>query len=77
MKLVFAVCALTMCIWLTHNNYLVKISKLEKNIIAEKRIIEDLKKELNEKQLEYEKAIDLKKMEVEMREKNIWKLQKK
>lgn len=69
MKLILAVISITIIIWLTHNNYLVKVSKLEKAIITEKKNLEDLKKELNEKQNEYDKAADLKKLELEMREK--------
>lgn len=69
MKLVAGVILITIAIWLTHNSYLVKISKLEKAVIAERKNLEDLKKDLNEKQLEYDKAVDLKKLELEMREK--------
>ncbi len=72
MKLVAGVILITIAIWLTHNSYLVKISKLEKAVIAERKNLEDLKKDLNEKQLEYDKAAkaaDLKKLELEMREK--------
>lgn len=69
MKLVAGVILITIVIWLTHNSYLVKISKLEKAVIAERKNLEDLKKDLNEKQLEYDKAADLKKLELEMREK--------
>ena len=69
MKLVAGVILITIAIWLTHNSYLVKISKLEKSVIAERKNLEDLKKDLNEKQLEYDKAADLKKLELEMREK--------
>lgn len=69
MKLVAGVILITIAIWLTHNSYLVKISKLEKAVIAERKNLEDLKKDLNEKQLEYNKAADLKKLELEMREK--------
>ncbi|WP_427041240.1 hypothetical protein HUW86_04745 [Fusobacterium sp. SB021] len=60
MKLVAGVILITIAIWLTHNSYLVKISKLEKAVIAERKNLEDLKKDLNEKQLEYDKAADLK-----------------
>lgn len=69
MKLAAGVIFITIAIWLTHNSYLVKISKLEKAVIAERKNLEDLKKDLNEKQLEYDKAADLKKLELEMREK--------
>ncbi len=69
MKLISGVILITIAIWLTHNSYLVKISKLEKAVIAERKNLEDLKKDLNEKQLEYDKAADLKKLELEMREK--------
>ena len=69
MKLISGVILITIAIWLTHNSYLVKISKLEKAVIAERKNLEDLKKDLNEKQLEYDKAGDLKKLELEMREK--------
>lgn len=69
MKLILSVISITIAIWLTHNNYLVKVSKLEKAIIAEKENLEKLRKELNEKQLEYEKAVDLKELEIEMKEK--------
>lgn len=69
MKLVAGIILITIAIWLTHNSYLVKISKLEKAVIAERKNLEDLKKDLNEKQLEYDKAADLKKLELEMREK--------
>ena len=69
MKLVAGVILITIAIWLTHNSYLVKISKLEKAVIAERKNLEDLRKDLNEKQLEYDKAADLKKLELEMREK--------
>lgn len=69
MKLVAGVILITIAIWLTHNSYLVKISKLEKAVIAERKNLEDLKKDLNEKQLEYDKAADLKKLELEMRKK--------
>lgn len=69
MKLAAGIILITIAIWLTHNSYLVKISKLEKAVIAERKNLEDLKKDLNEKQLEYDKAADLKKLELEMREK--------
>ncbi len=69
MKGLFVVIGITISIWLTHNNYLVKVSKLEKVIIQEKKNVETLRKELNEKQLEYEKKADLKKLELEMRDK--------
>ncbi len=69
MKLISGVILITIAIWLTHNSYLVKISKLEKAVIAERKNLEDLRKDLNEKQLEYDKAADLKKLELEMREK--------
>ncbi len=69
MKSILIIIAITITIWLTHNNYLVKVSKLEKEIILEKKELEDLKKELNEKRLEYEKVSDLKKLEIEMRDK--------
>ena len=69
MKSILIIIAITITIWLTHNNYLVKVSKLEKEIILEKKELEDLKKELNEKRLEYEKISDLKKLEIEMRDK--------
>ena len=69
MKLALYVCLITIGIWLTHNNYLVKVSKLEKAIMKEKVQVEDLRKELNEKRVEYEKKSDLKKLELEMRDK--------
>lgn len=69
MKLWLTVIAVTLSIWLTHNNYLVKVSKLEKAIMKEKVQVEDLRKELNEKRVEYEKKSDLKKFELEMRDK--------
>ena len=69
MKLISGVILITIAIWLTHNSYLVKISKLEKAVIAERKNLEDLRKDLNEKQLEYDKAADLKKLELEMGEK--------
>lgn len=69
MKLLFTVISITVAIWLTHNNYLVRVSKLEKVLIQEKKNVESLRKELNEKQLEYDRAADLKKLELEMREK--------
>ena len=69
MKLFFTVAALTVSIWLIHNNYLVKVSKFEKAIIQEKNQVENLRKELNEKRLEYERKSDLKILEIEMREK--------
>ena len=69
MKLISGVILITIAIWLTHNSYLVKISKLEKAVIAERKNLEDLRKDLNKKQLEYDKAADLKKLELEMREK--------
>ncbi len=69
MKLISGVILITIAIWLTHNSYLVKISKLEKAVIAERKNLEDLRKDLNEKQLEYDKAADFKKLELEMREK--------
>lgn len=69
MKLILSVISITIVIWLTHNNYLVKVSKLEKAIIAEKQNLELLKKQLNEKQQEYDKVVDLKKLEIEMKEK--------
>ena len=37
MKLVAGVILITIAIWLTHNSYLVKISKLEKAVIAERK----------------------------------------
>lgn len=69
MKLILSVISITIVIWLTHNNYLVKVSKLEKAIIAEKQNLELLKKQLNEKQQEYDKVVNLKKLEIEMKEK--------
>lgn len=52
-----------------HNNYLIKISKLEKKITNKKIEIENLKKELNKKQNEYNKISDLKNLELEMKKK--------
>lgn len=69
MKLALGVIVITIVIWLTHNSYLVKVSKLEKAVIAERKNLEDLKKDLNEKQLEYDRAVDLKELELEMRKK--------
>lgn len=69
MKLWLTVIVITLSIWLTHNNYLVKVSKLEKAIMNKKVQVEDLRKELNEKRVEYEKKSDLKKLELEMRDK--------
>ena len=69
MKLILSVIFITIIIWSTHNNYLVKVSKLEKAIITEKQNLEKLRKLLNEKHLEYEKTADLKKLELEMKEK--------
>lgn len=69
MKLGIAVVLVTISIWTIHNNYLVKVSKLEKTVIQERKNLETLKKALNEKQLEYEKTADLKKLELEMRKK--------
>lgn len=69
MKLWLTVIVIILSIWLTHNNYLVKVSKLEKAIMNEKVRVEDLRKELNEKRVEYEKKSDLKKLELEMRDK--------
>ena len=69
MKLGITVVLMTISIWTIHNNYLVKVSKLEKNVIQEKKNLEALKKALNEKQIEYEKTSDLKKLELEMRRK--------
>lgn len=69
MKLGIAVVLVTISIWTIHNNYLVKVSKLEKTVIQERKNLETLKKALNEKQFEYEKTADLKKLELEMRKK--------
>ena len=69
MKLSLGVIVITIFILLTHNSYLVKVSKLEKAVIAERKNLEDLKKDLNEKQLEYDRAVDLKELELEMRKK--------
>ncbi|WP_300393065.1 hypothetical protein [Fusobacterium sp.] len=60
---------ITGAIWATHNNCLMDISKLEKEVSAEKKNLEGLKKSLNDKQLEYDKIADLKSLELEMRQK--------
>ncbi len=69
MKIYFALIVITGAIWTTHNNCLMDISRLEQEVIVEKKNLEGLKKSLNDKQLEYDKIADLKSLELEMRQK--------
>ena len=64
-------------IFILHNNLLMKVSKLEKQIKIEKKEIEELNKELVAKQNEYNKLSDLKKLEIEMSNKKDMKISDK
>lgn len=64
-------------IFILHNNLLLKVSKLEKQIKIEKKEIEELNKELVAKQNEYNKLSDLKKLEIEMSKKKDMKISDK
>ncbi|MCI6152371.1 hypothetical protein [Fusobacterium perfoetens] len=56
-------------VFFVHNNLLIKISRLEREIYVEKRYVEEAEKKLAMIKLEYDKKADLKSFETEMHEK--------
>lgn len=67
MKKAVIFCLIVIFVLEVHNSYLIKISRLEKGIIKQKKINEDLAKVLLKTQNHYTKVADLKKLEIEMR----------
>lgn len=57
-------------IWLVHGMFLIKISKLEIAINADRKALETVEKDLNKKIIEYDAKVDLEKIGKEMRLKN-------
>ena len=54
-------------IWILHGTLLIKVSKIELSIKEEKKILDDLQKELSKKEIEYDSIIDLERIGNEMR----------
>ena len=56
-------------IWILHGTLLIKVSKIELSIKQDKKILDELKKELSKKEIEYDNIIDLERIGNEMRDK--------
>lgn len=56
-------------VWLFHGALLIKVSKLELSVKAEKKILDDLQKEREKKEIEYDSMMDLERIGNEMRAK--------
>ena len=56
-------------IWILHGTLLIKVSKIELSIKEEKKILDELQKELSKKEIEYDTVMDLEKIGDEMRSK--------
>jgi hypothetical protein len=56
-------------IWILHGTLLIKVSKIELSIKQDKKILDELQKELSKKEIEYDNIIDLERIGNEMRDK--------
>lgn len=74
MKKVIILIGIVIGVLMIHNAYLIKISRLENDIVKQKRENERLRKVLFKTRIEYNKVADLKKLEIEMREKKNMKI---
>lgn len=54
-------------VWLTHAILLIRISKFEKALKQQNKILLELNREVSKKEIEYENLIDLEKIENEMK----------
>ena len=56
-------------IWILHGTLLIKVSKIELSIKQDKKILDELQKELSKKEIEYDKIINLERIGNEMKNK--------
>lgn len=56
-------------IWILHGTLLIKASKIELSIKEDKKILDELQKELSKKEIEYDTIMDLERIGNEMRNK--------
>lgn len=54
-------------IWILHGTLLIKVSKIELSIKEDKKILDELQKELSKKEREYNTVMDLEKIGNEMK----------
>lgn len=54
-------------IWILHGTLLIKVSKIELSIKEDKKILDELQKELSKKEIEYNTVMDLEKIVNEMK----------
>lgn len=54
-------------IWILHGTLLIKVSKIELSIKEDKKILDELQKELSKKEIEYNIVMDLEKIGNEMK----------
>lgn len=54
-------------IWILHGKLLIKVSKIELSIKEDKKILDELQKELSKKEIEYNTVMDLEKIGNEMK----------
>lgn len=54
-------------IWILHGTLLIKVSKIELSIKEDKKILDELQKELSKKEIEYNAVMDLEKIGNEMK----------
>ena len=54
-------------IWILHVTLLIKVSKIELSIKEDKKILDELQKELSKKEIEYNTVMDLEKIGNEMK----------
>ena len=54
-------------IWILHGTLLIKVSKIELSIKEDKKLLDELQKELSKKEIEYNTVMDLEKIGNEMK----------
>ena len=54
-------------IWILHGTLLIKVAKIELSIKEDKKILDELQKELSKKEIEYNTVMDLEKIGNEMK----------
>ena len=54
-------------IWILHGTLLIKVSKIELSIKEDKKILDEVQKELSKKEIEYNTVMDLEKIGNEMK----------
>lgn len=69
-KTFFSVLITIVIVWLIHGMFLIKISKFEIAINADRKTLETVEKDLDKKIIEYDSKVDLEKIGKEMRDKN-------